>query len=125
MGNAAGALPAATLSVRTWDPRFPESATPSGAPPARLSGAAGWWRVVVDDEGHTRVVLGQDPATTQRSSRGAGLALYDEKGSERAGFSTMADGSVVLGLDAPLGVGAPMRDRIGLKVHASGSAYDH
>jgi hypothetical protein len=26
-------------------------------------------------------------------------------------------------MDAPLGVGAPMRDRIGLKVHPDGSAY--
>jgi hypothetical protein len=35
----------------------------------------------------------------------------------------MADGSVVLGLDAPVGVGAPMRDRIGLNVEPNGAAY--
>jgi hypothetical protein len=79
--------------------------------------------VVVDEQGQTRVVIGQDATTTQRVSRAAGLTLYDEKGSERGGFSTMSDGSVVLGMDAPAGVGAPMRDRIGLKVHADGSSY--
>lgn len=57
--------------------------------------------VVVDEQGQTRVVIGQDATTTQRVSRAAGLTLYDEKGSERGGFSTMSDGSVVLGMDAP------------------------
>ena len=79
--------------------------------------------VIVDDQGHPRAVLGQDRANAQRVSRGAGLTLYDDNGSERGGFGTMADGSVVLGLDAPAGVGAPMRDRIGLKVFPNGSAY--
>lgn len=53
--------------------------------------------VVVDAQGQTRAVLGQDPTNTQRVSRAAGLTLYDDKGSERGGFSTMADGSVVIG----------------------------
>jgi hypothetical protein len=79
--------------------------------------------VIVDDAGQTRLSLGQDPATTQRISRAAGLVLYDASGAERGGFATMADGSVVLGMDAPVGVGAPMRDRIGLKVMPDGSAY--
>lgn len=35
----------------------------------------------------------------------------------------MADGSVVLALDAPAGIGASMRDRIGLKVESDGAAY--
>ena len=78
--------------------------------------------VVVDDHGQTRVVLGQDRVGFQRSSRAAGLLLYDEKGNERGGFSTMADGSVVIGMDAPVGVGAAMRDRIGLKVYPNGSS---
>lgn len=79
--------------------------------------------VVVDDDEQTRVLLGQDPANTQRIARSAGLWLFDDKGSERGGLSTMADGSVVLGLDAPVGVGAPMSDRVGLKVFPNGSAY--
>lgn len=79
--------------------------------------------VIVDDSGHVRIVLAQDPPNTQRMARATGLTLYDDKGSERAGFATLGDGSVVLGMDAPLGVGAPMRDRIGLKVYPDGSAY--
>jgi|SRR5437667_5030915 len=79
--------------------------------------------VVLDDQGQIRAALGQDPANVQRVSRAAGLTLYDDKGNERGGFSTMADGSVTIGLDAPVGVGAPMRDRIGLKVFPNGAAY--
>jgi len=79
--------------------------------------------VIVDDSGNERIVLAQDLPTGQRTSRATGLTLFDDKGSERGGFSTMEDGSVVLAMDAPLGVGAPMRDRIGLKVHPDGSAY--
>lgn len=79
--------------------------------------------VIVDDNGQERIVLAQDPSNTERLSRATGLTLFDHKGSERGGFSTMEDGSVVLGMDAPAGVGAPMRDRIGLKVSPDGSAY--
>ncbi len=70
-----------------------------------------------------RVVLGHDAAGTQKISKATGLVLYDEKGNERGGFATMADGSVVIGMDAPVGLGAPVRDRIGLKVFPNGSAY--
>src|SRR5437899_2190566 len=79
--------------------------------------------VVLDDCGRTRATIGQDAANVQRIARAAGLTLYDDKGNERGGFSTMADGSVTIGLDAPVGVGAPMRDRIGLKVFPNGAAY--
>jgi hypothetical protein len=79
--------------------------------------------LVVDDSGRVRVEIGEDPVGGGRISRAAGLTLIDAKGHERGGFSTMADGSVVLGLDAPVGVGAPMRDRIGLKVMPDGAAY--
>src|SRR5947209_18589663 len=79
--------------------------------------------VVLDDSGHTRAVIGQDPAHVQRIARAAGLLLYDDKGNERGGFSTLGDGSVVIGVDAPVGVGAAMRDRIGLKVFPNGAAY--
>src|SRR2546422_585081 len=79
--------------------------------------------LVVDDHNQVRLQLGQDPPSTQRVSRAAGLTLYDERGVERGGFTTMVDGSVVLGMDAPVGAGASMRDRIGLKVFPNGSAY--
>jgi len=79
--------------------------------------------VVLDDSGRTRATIGQDAANVQRIARAAGLLLYDDKGNERGGFSTLSDGSVVIGLDAPVGVGAPMRDRIGLKVFRNGAAY--
>lgn len=79
--------------------------------------------VIVDHAGTIRASIGEDAPGGDRISRAAGLILYDTKGNERGGFSTMADGSVVLGLDSPVGVGAPMRDRIGLKVMPDGSAY--
>jgi len=79
--------------------------------------------VVVDQAGTIRASIAEDPAGGGRVSKAAGLLLYDGQGHERGGFSTMADGSVVLALDAPVGVGAPMRDRIGLKVMRNGSAY--
>ena len=41
---------------------------------------------------------------------------------ERGGMSTMDDGSVVLALDAPRGVGSPMRDRIGMMVQPDGAS---
>jgi hypothetical protein len=79
--------------------------------------------LVVDDEGRVRVAIGQDPKDTQRRSRAAGLTIFDNTGSERGGFSTMDDGSIVFAMDAPVGVGAPMRDRIGLVVAPDGSSY--
>jgi hypothetical protein len=79
--------------------------------------------VVVDHSGVIRASIGEDPAGGQRISRAAGLTLYDDQGNERGGFTTMVDGSVVIGMDAPVGVGSPMRDRIGLKVMPDGSAY--
>lgn len=77
---------------------------------------------VVDDAGRARIILGQDPKDTQPRSRSAGITVYDDKGSERGGFSTMEDGSVVFAMDAPAGVGASMRDRLGLVVGPNGSA---
>ena len=79
--------------------------------------------VVVDDQGVARVVIGQDRADTQRRSRAAGVWIMDGKGDERGGFSTMDDGSAVFAMDAPRGIGAPMRDRLGLVVDADGSSY--
>lgn len=76
--------------------------------------------VVVDDTGAPRVLIGQDRKDTQRKSRAAGITIIDDKGAERGGMGTMEDGSVVLALDAPHGVGNPMPDRIGMRVGAKG-----
>ena len=78
--------------------------------------------VVVDAAGRPRIELGEDRSDF-RISRSAGLRLYDTVGAERGGFGTTATGRVTLGLDAPMGVGSPMRDRIGLAVGRDGSAY--
>ena len=79
--------------------------------------------VVVDDEGRERVRIDQDAKNSERRSRSAGLTVFDSTGTERGGFSTFDDGSVVFSMDAPRGVGAPMRDRIGLMVYPDGGTY--
>ncbi len=79
--------------------------------------------VLVDDAGVVRAMLYQDPKDTQRRSRAAGLIVCDAKGDERGGLSTMDDGSVVFAMDAPRGVGHPMRDRIGLIVYPNGGSH--
>ena len=78
---------------------------------------------LVDDQGIVRVRLAQDAPDAGRRSRAAGILVFDAKGDERGGFSTMDDGSVVFALDAPRGVGAPMPDRVGLVVWPDGSSY--
>lgn len=78
---------------------------------------------VVDDAGVVRVSMGQDPKDTQRRARSAGLTVHDKTGAERGGFGTFEDGSVVLAMDAPRGVGNPMPDRLGLGVDADGSSH--
>jgi hypothetical protein len=78
---------------------------------------------IVDEKGRPRVVISEDPTDTQRRSRSAGITIYDDQGSERGGFGTMADGSVVFAMDAPAGVGSPMRDRLGLYVGKAGQAH--
>ena len=77
---------------------------------------------VVDDQGVVRISLGQDPAQTQRRSRACGITLHDAQGDERGGLGTMDDLSAVIALDAPAGVGDPMRDRIGMMVGPDGAA---
>ena len=79
--------------------------------------------VVVDDEGRPRVEIAQDPEDTDRRARSAGLRVFDNTGHERGGFATFDDGSVVLAMDAPHGVGDPMPDRLGLMVYPDGSAH--
>lgn len=79
--------------------------------------------VVVDDSGRARVMIGQDPITTQRQSRSVALLLFDRSGAERGGFGVTDEGAVGIGLDAPVGVGtSPTRDRIGALVAPDGTA---
>src|SRR5690606_32455222 len=81
----------------------------------RNSAPAGWsWWTIGG-------VIGQDPAATHRRSRAAGILINDRHGHERGGFCTMDDGSAVLAMDAPRGVGASMPDRLGLVVNPDGS----
>jgi len=76
---------------------------------------------ILDDEGKVRIELGQDRKDTHRRSRAAGITIFDSKGDERGGIGTMDDGSAVIALDAPQGVGSPMRDRVGMMVKPDGS----
>lgn len=77
---------------------------------------------VVDRNGVVRLRLGEDGDDVERRSTAAGLLVFDGTGHERGGFGTMADGSVVMALDAPAGVGAAMSDRIGMLVRPDGSS---
>lgn len=77
---------------------------------------------VVDDQDVVRISLGQDAEDTQRRSRAASVLLFDRHGDERGGFGTFDDDSVVFAMDAPRGVGASMRDRLGLSVNAKGGS---
>jgi hypothetical protein len=89
--------------------------------------------VVLDDRDVIRVEIGQDPkdgllrgpagaAPIRRRARSAGLWLYDTTGNERGGMGTFDDGQVSMALDAPAGVGARMRDRIGMVVSKNGAS---
>lgn len=78
--------------------------------------------VVVDEQDRIRVTIDQDAPETDRYERSAGLTIFDDQGRERGGIATIDDGSAVIALDAPWGVGSPMRDRAGTKVFADGSA---
>lgn len=77
---------------------------------------------VVDETGTRRIVLGPDTVGAGRRSHAAGVTLYDRTGAERGGFGTMEDGSVTLAMDAPVGVGSAMRDRLGMMVTPDGTA---
>lgn len=77
---------------------------------------------LLDDEGRTRLVMGQDDMAGQRIMDSVGLMVFDAEGTERGGFATRTDGSVVLAMDAPSGVGSPMRDRLALMVSSQGTA---
>lgn len=78
--------------------------------------------IVIDDQDRVRVTIDQDAHEVDRYERSAGLTIFDNQGRERGGIATIDDGSAVIALDSPWGVGSPMRDRAGVKVFADGSA---
>lgn len=78
--------------------------------------------VVLDSLNRHRVEIGEDDEDIERQHRQAGVVVFDAKGNERGGMGTGDDGSAVIALDAPHGVGSPMPDRAGMKVAADGSA---
>jgi len=75
---------------------------------------------LVDARGVERVVLGEDEG--RQHGRSAAVWIYDETGAERGGFGTFENGQASMALDAPVGVGAAMRDRLGLIVSSTGGA---
>ena len=77
--------------------------------------------VVIDDKDVVRVAIGQDPPDAKRRFRSAGIWIYDTTGAERGGMGTFDDGQASMALDAPVGVGSTMRDRIGMVVAKNGA----
>lgn len=77
--------------------------------------------VVVDENGTARVRMGSE-GDEERRDGSAGILIFDRAGTERGGMVTFDDGTAVLALDAPAGVGAPMRDRAAIVVGADGSS---
>jgi hypothetical protein len=75
---------------------------------------------LVDSKGVERVVLAEN--TGRMHGQSAGIYVLDDTGAERGGMSTFEDGRVTMALDAPVGVGSPMRDRLGLAVYKDGGA---
>jgi hypothetical protein len=80
---------------------------------------------LVDEHGMPRVVLGApipEPANA-RIARAYGLIINDSAGSERFGVGYLETGSVVMGFDAPPGVGTGgNRERLTLSVNRDGLA---
>jgi hypothetical protein len=74
--------------------------------------------LVLDSAGVTRMRLGEDQGNG-RQSKATGLVLADSTGHERGGMATMANGRVVMGLDAPYTKGQSP-DRAGMMVDEQG-----
>lgn len=84
--------------------------------------------ILEDHEGRSRVLLGAPLPRLVEGGRELppriGMAINDTLGFERFGLSLRADGSIGLGLDAPLGTGDDRnRERINLVADAQGGAY--
>ena len=77
--------------------------------------------VVEDEAGQARIVMGS--LGEREHGEGFGIAINDAAGAERFGVSHFPDERIVMGFDAPPGVGHPMRDRLGLGVGATGRPF--
>jgi hypothetical protein len=83
---------------------------------------------IVDAEGRPRVVLGAPlpaPApSVERTAPMAGLAIFDTSRHERFGTGLQPDGRMVMGFDAPPGVGSGGNpERINLVANSDGTAF--
>ncbi len=82
--------------------------------------------IIEDEEGRERVVLGApvpDPQEGPRRSPATGLVINDASGYERFGVGLSADGSMVMGFDAPPGTGTGgNRERITIAANGQGGA---
>jgi hypothetical protein len=74
--------------------------------------------LVLDAAGVPRMRLGEDQGNG-RQSKATGLVLMDSTGHERGGMATMANGRVVMGLDAPY-IKGQSPDRAGMMVDDQG-----
>ncbi|HET9133384.1 MAG TPA: hypothetical protein VFN90_03690 [Gemmatimonadales bacterium] len=83
--------------------------------------------IIVDEAGRERVVLGApipDPKEGKRIAAATGLAINDTLGHERFGLSLFPDGRVVMGFDAPAGVGDDRnRERISIVADQRGGGF--
>jgi hypothetical protein len=77
--------------------------------------------IVEDEAGQARIVLG--PLGERMHGEAFGIAINDAAGAERFGVSHFSDERIVMGFDAPPGVGNPMRDRLGLGVAGNGHPF--
>lgn len=83
--------------------------------------------IVEDENRRDRIVLGApvpDPKEGRRASPSVGLVINDPNGLERFGVGLQANGSMVMGFDAPPGTGdSRNRERINIVADAVGGAY--
>ena len=94
---------------------LPGSQAQQPAGPLRVRGL-----IVEDAGGRDRIVLG---APMPGSSGRSGIRINDSNGVERMGLSLTESGSIVLGLDAPVGTGDDRnRERITLVADDKGGA---
>jgi len=81
--------------------------------------------VIEDSLGRSVVVLGApvpDPKGGRRRSPSTGIVINDTAGAERFGLGLTADGSIVMGFDAPPGVDPGNTERITLSVSSKGGS---
>lgn len=82
--------------------------------------------ILEDEAGRERILIGAPIPEPEgrRASPSVGLAINDENGAERFGVGLLANGRMVMGLDAPPGTGDDRnRERITLVTDQNGGAY--